>query len=899
MPSLEDVEMSNSSSSEIREVEMEDAGSSPEAAIESAQPERPAEPNGHMTFKEVNGKSDDEKSRDIKDQEATASSSEVEPKDAMPSVEPDESSSPATADEEMTSPAIEAQRTTKDNRAVKDQGDVKSGHELPTASQSMKTDKEIARLREVLAEVSPEAAQKVLKEKWRMFLFEDYDEAHIAFILRAGLKNSNQAILERVLKDDGLFKDTLLKAAIKKPEFVEKVLRKSSPDLVVAHISESTLDYVIAERFKTVPGKTLIKWLATAERLGYKADDILDEEDESVSPNMPSREDSAELLEVVGTAYTQAPYPLQYQAHPPKSQYQGHPQPYPSQYHPQPPQQPYQLHLANPYKDPLLVEQERQAALNKQQAQNVQAAIARNAHASQHRGPNPTPAAAIARQEHTRAQAVPTGPLLCPVCHRSFPQGAFDGYTYHISKKVCEKVPPATGYKWNCSNCLSGFTTKQGLDYHNLRKVCVGGGIAPPTPPVSFGSYVLPPIRDIQSQPPPQTASTPVAAPTRPPMHIPAPPQSQRPAQVPSSQPAPDRAIAQTQQPPIQISRPVLGTPRGPGRPKKEEIRHSPSELTPEKRASLEKAINDAELDYAEKIAAIPEEWSAEERQRRVTSLSNAHATKKSQIRRAHGVSLRMREKDKQARVAAGISPAASTRIQEFKASSQSPAGSPPGSSFSPINSNTAARPTPANGYSGPPQPPTAYRQPPMNAASRVYNPMSSQPSSRDSPLTHALQSDASPSGFGILKASPASANPYAANYHANAQANNKRKHGSQEPIGSRNSTPQLSMMEVSAEDAASKFAKGYQKKLADREREDRDREKTRDRDTRMTDALSANGEAAAGSRDNSAIDISSDSEEVELPIVKSVEVDGDAEESEQPRKRSVGPNMARRGGKH
>ncbi|PVH86715.1 hypothetical protein DL98DRAFT_510749 [Cadophora sp. DSE1049] len=911
MPSLEDVEMGNaSSSSEIREVDMEDADSSPEADVESARPEK-ATSNGHMTSEEE-GKSDEDKSGDISgDQQTTAIPSDVKPKSgeigrdqemtegsaeedpAIPSVEADESTSPATADEEMTSPAVEA--PPKGNTASpKSQRNVQPDYELPTASQSFKMDKEIARLNEVLAEISPEAAQKVLKEKWRMFLFENYDEAHIAFILRAGLKNANASILERVLKDDGVFKDSLLKHAAKKPGFLEKVLRNTPAEIIADHLSEQALDYMIAEKFKTVPGKTLIKWLATAERLGYKADDILDEEDESVSPNVPSRDRSVELLDVVPTpTYKQfAPHPQYHQPYP-------HP---PS----------YQQHLANPYKDPLLVEQERQAVLNTQQAQHVQAAIARSAQSAQasslRRGPPTTspslgpgttsgPAAAMARQEqHNRAQAVPTGPLLCTNCRRSFLPGAFDGYTYHITKKVCEKIPPSGGYKWQCANCLSGFTTKQGLDYHSLRKVCVGGGIAPPTPmpmpiPSSVGPHMLPPVNSGVSQPP-RTASALSQPPSRPPMYAPPPPsqapQPQKPQVVPSSQSA--RPIAQTPQPPVQIPRPPLATPRGPGRPKKPEpIRHSPSELTPEKRAALEKAIQDAETETAEKIAAIPTEWTAEERQRRITSINNANATKKSQIRRAHGVSLRMREKDKQARVAAGISLSASSRIQEFRAS-QSPAGSPPAASFSPINGNTAS-------YTGPPRPATSYRAPPPSAASRVYNPMSSQPSGYDVPLTHARQDDSSArSGFGILKATtPSHVTP---DSHASSsalakyQVNNKRKHGSQEPIGSHNGTPKLSMMEVSTQDAAAKFAKGYQKKLADREREDRERGKNKD--TNMTDAPNDGG---TGSRNNAAIDISSDSEEVDLPIVKSVE--GDDEESEGVKKRVVGGNMARRGGKH
>ncbi|KAG4420556.1 hypothetical protein IFR04_006263 [Cadophora malorum] len=891
MPSLEDVEMGNaSSSSEIREVEMEDVDSSSEAAVESAQPEK-AISNGHMISEEEEVKSDEDESGDMnedhqttsnssngkprsgetgEDQEMRKDSADIDP--AIPSVEADGSNSPATADEEMTSPAVEA--PPKGNtKSPKIQRNVQADNDLPMASRSITMDKEIVRLNEVLAEISPEAAQKVLKEKWRMFLFENYDEAHIAFILRAGLKNANGTILERVMKDDGPFKDSLLKHAAKKPGFLEKVLKTTPAETIADYLPEQALDYMIAERFKTVPGKTLIKWLATAERLGYKADDILDEEDESVSPNVPSRERSVELLEVIPTP-TYKQYAPQYH------------QPYPPQ------QSSYQPHLVNPYKDPLLVEQERQAVLNTQQAQHVQAAIARSAQSAQasslRKGPTTTsphlgPAAAIARQEqHTRAQAVPTGPLICTHCRQSFPQDAFDGYTYHITKKVCEKVPPSGGYKWQCKNCLSGFTTKQGLDYHSLRKVCVGGGIAPPTPmpvPSSVGPHpILPPISSLVSQPP-RTGSAPIYPPSRPPMYAPPPP-SQAPV-IPSSQPM--RPIAQTPQAPVQIPRPPLATPRGPGRPKKPEpIRHSPSELTPEKRAALEKAIQDAEDETAEKIAAIPKEWTDEERQRRITSINNANATKKSQIRRAHGVSLRMREKDKQARMAAGISPSASSRIQEFRAS-YSPAASPPAPSFSPVNGNTST-------YSGPPQPATSYRAPPPSAAARVYNPMSSQPSGNDVPLTHARQDNSARSGFGVLKATTPShvtSDSYASSSAlATYQVNNKRKHGSQEPIGSQNGTPKLSMMEVSTQDAAAKFAKGYEKKLADREREDRERGKSKD--TNMTDAPNGGG---------TAIDISSDSEEVELPVVQSVE--GNGEESEGVKKRAVGGNMARRGGKH
>lgn len=35
----------------------------------------------------------------------------------------------------------------------------------------------------------------------------------------------------------------------------------------------------------------------------------------------------------------------------------------------------------------------------------------------------------------------------------------------HLLKKVCQKRPPAGGFKWICGNCAQGFTTKQGMQY--------------------------------------------------------------------------------------------------------------------------------------------------------------------------------------------------------------------------------------------------------------------------------------------------------------------------------------------------------------------------------------------------------------------------------------------------
>lgn len=303
---------------------MEDLGteSADDASPEAEKPNSDqVTPNGHLTSTEqlTNGKSDEEEAErplDTMDVVENGIDASVKPRLAslppdvsqqpLATVEKDGTDSPATAEREMNSPVVEGK-----SKSVS-ASPQKIRREEPatlTASENIKLEKEIVRLKEVLDEISPQAAQRVLREKWRTFLFEGYNEDHIAFVLRAGLKNSNATILERVLRDDGTFRDTLLKAAARKPAYTQKVLRNVSADVVRSYVSEKIIDQVIAERFKTVPGRTLIKWLAEAERLGYRADDILDDEDESVIPNITSRDNSPEYLAVEAPPPFKAPAP--------------------------------------------------------------------------------------------------------------------------------------------------------------------------------------------------------------------------------------------------------------------------------------------------------------------------------------------------------------------------------------------------------------------------------------------------------------------------------------------------------------------------------------------------------------------------------------------------------------
>jgi len=273
---------------------------------------------------------------------------------------------------------------------------------------SVKLDKEIARLTEVVRETSSQAAGKVLQKYWREFLFKDNDDEHLCWILRAGLKNATPNVIERVMREQNV-SHALIDKASRKKQVVKTVLNNATYAQLLDYVPEDVLDRALSERLKNAPAKQIIKWLAEAERLGFREDDILDDEDESVIPFMgpDSQDGDAEMTD-----------------------------------------EPTHQNLAAHDRDPLLAEQERNAALLQQQA--------------------------------PRAQPVKNGPapLMCPLCYHQFTTQS--GYNYvsqsvdimtsanasqHLLKKVCQKRTPAGGFKWICGNCAQGFTTKQGMQY--------------------------------------------------------------------------------------------------------------------------------------------------------------------------------------------------------------------------------------------------------------------------------------------------------------------------------------------------------------------------------------------------------------------------------------------------
>jgi hypothetical protein len=653
---------------------------------------------------------------------------------------------------------------------------------LKNGIDSIKFDKEVAQLREQLADASPKALQKVLRDRWRDFLFEGAGLHHLTFIIRALLKNATPEVLERV-GEELIFKGGLFEAATHDTKVIDTVIRNADAGNLLASLSTATIDAVVADRLKTVPAKTLIRWMAENDRLGYQLDDII-EEGESVSPNVtiPADDDDVTMTNGVQTQTTQAPaVPQAYAQAPPPPQVvlQG-PQPPPNHFNGFPPG----THSMNGHPP---------AAWSNNP---IEAARERERHAESIR---------LQSLEYMQMQQGPASPSIermqCPSCHYYF----FDvaGFNYHVNKKICHKEP--NGYKFSCTRCYQGFSTKQGQEYHCKKEVCASND-SPPFRESPSGQLqreatasTLP-----STQPPTQSFSGPGSGPA---------PTPTAPAPVLNNHSSPY---------PQPIPRPPFSTPSSRREPPSD-IRQSPSELAPEKLAALNQELADEDARHARAVAQAAT-LDPTERANKLVSLKNGTASKKSQIRKKYGVSLRLRDKDKAARLATTTStPPPTQRMPSNYMSSPLPtrvssAAVPSTTGFSPINAGQRNGPSPNGTPGGSPLPPASYpapQRPPLAPST--------------APLRHAQADRNSDSGFGVLVSSHpryAPQNQMTTSTFAEQQRNGKRRRSEDDNEGrqSRRASPYftaantlprapsqrpgLSMMQVSAEDAASKYPK-------------------------------------------------------------------------------------------
>ncbi|POS87541.1 hypothetical protein EPUL_000999 [Erysiphe pulchra] len=149
--------------------------------------------------------------------------------------------------------------------------------------------KEVDQLRAVLSQTSVKATQLVLGNQWRDLQFSNLDEASMSSVCQIVLKNANSSVLEKAFQDEALFESSICDFMCQKKPVIIRVLQSVTWDQLSSFVPESTLDKALAQRVKYVPARDLINWLASADRLGYKPDDILDD-DELVIPNNTSQD---------------------------------------------------------------------------------------------------------------------------------------------------------------------------------------------------------------------------------------------------------------------------------------------------------------------------------------------------------------------------------------------------------------------------------------------------------------------------------------------------------------------------------------------------------------------------------------------------------------------------------
>ena len=502
-----------------------------------------------------------------------------------------------------------------------------------------KTQKEILRLTEVLHDVSKEAAQRFFREQWRAVLFEPWNEDYLTFILRAGLKNCSTTVINRLFKDAGIFKDALVVASSNHPE----VRRLVMSDITLDELPDEALDEVLAKRVKDVPATTLVKWLAEAGRLGYRPDDLIDLETESVTPNIGNMNIS-EKFPPVSQITSQA-----------QQVYEGQKIEQQKQRDALAEQQLHQRHYDSSRQDPLLLEQER----------NLEAArLAGNAPTPKLRKEN----SVLNRKQKVLppvAMPVPppiNGAMVCPFCHRML--ATLSGYNFHVSKKVCmQELPIGKFFSDYCDNCQKGFVGKQGLLYHTKKNVCRGDDFAT----VSGPAYIAPAPGPLSYAPSPG----PVNGSSHAPSHSNS-PTNQLHQEAAAKSPTPPSSLPPSRPVYSFAPKPLASTPSASERPYKPRASGGvssipsfqtpgstqssrvlagdvpgrfigPGDLPADKLLEMNSRIEAAEQKYNAQLASITH-LQGEALEKKIASLKQGTASKKSMIRKEYGVTVRQKK---------------------------------------------------------------------------------------------------------------------------------------------------------------------------------------------------------------------------------------------------------------
>ncbi|KAK2037983.1 hypothetical protein LZ31DRAFT_600022 [Colletotrichum somersetense] len=133
----------------------------------------------------------------------------------------------------------------------------------------------------VLDESDPEAIRRAIRDKHEKCLLGSH--YHTAFLMNVTMHHSDGAILQRSVRDFG---SNIV--AVAKHDLVDLMSQSDLDELadkIISKASNTFLDKALVARLPTIEARRLVNALARAERLGYDANDIV--ENESVIPSMP------------------------------------------------------------------------------------------------------------------------------------------------------------------------------------------------------------------------------------------------------------------------------------------------------------------------------------------------------------------------------------------------------------------------------------------------------------------------------------------------------------------------------------------------------------------------------------------------------------------------------------
>ncbi|KAI0143594.1 hypothetical protein GGR57DRAFT_483355 [Xylariaceae sp. FL1272] len=150
-------------------------------------------------------------------------------------------------------------------------------------------DRDFALLSDDIRQCCPEAIRRIVRDNWEKCVMGS--DFHSAFLLNAVIHHASGNITRRAVRDFGrnLVKDARSEIA----NHFSTVDIDEIGDTLLSKCSDRLLDKAMELRLKTIDARSLINALARAERLGYEANDILDDQPrERVIPGssaMPQR----------------------------------------------------------------------------------------------------------------------------------------------------------------------------------------------------------------------------------------------------------------------------------------------------------------------------------------------------------------------------------------------------------------------------------------------------------------------------------------------------------------------------------------------------------------------------------------------------------------------------------